>query len=326
MKKTVSIMLIFAILFSTLTVYADDSANISDVVNQEDYSEELIGINDSLNNEAKLLLEEQLRKDPELLEYHIKYVDPDFKFTNSLVDTLNNEVNFFSARSMSISSDALDVLNNELLLLQLSASVRHALNTLAASAISTGIDGPSLIVDVVAGFAAAGGIIVLAANWNELEENWPGIKAAFRKAFGVYANQVSSLLDTMYDMVESFYSVPSVEGQNIYVKGRKYRCNEVAEEMAYELQGGSDIYFPAVVYWDSVYMCPVGVPKEIAVAIMKINDKKSGIMCLTRNRARGLCYALGGIRHDHGPHGGSGYWPHYHANQSSNSHAWYFGF
>lgn len=82
-------------------------------------------------------------------------------------------------------------------------------------------------------------------------------------------------------------------------------------------------YYPAYRTNNNVLICPVDIPRNAALAIMRLNNSYAGVFTIADNYAKSLCQSLGGgIR---GPEGenASGYWMHYHSLNYSSAHCWF---
>ena len=74
---------------------------------------------------------------------------------------------------------------------------------------------------------------------------------------------------------------------------------------------------------NTVLVCPIDIPRNAALAIMKLNSSRAGVFTVKSNYASSLCQTLGGgVR---GPEGeyASGYWYHYHSNNYPSAHCWF---
>lgn len=100
-------------------------------------------------------------------------------------------------------------------------------------------------------------------------------------------------------------------------------CDEDAEVVATSMQSSGHLYYPAYRTNNKILVCPVEIPREAAIEIMKLNSSRAGVFALYGSHARSICQTLGGtVRHD--IETGSGYWNHYHSSNFSNAHCWYF--
>jgi hypothetical protein len=116
----------------------------------------------------------------------------------------------------------------------------------------------------------------------------------------------------------------TVNTDEILLDGIRYKCDSIAEEIAQSMPREGDIYYPAMLINNAVWVAPVGISRAEALAIMSLNSSKVGVMAVSAKYARGLCSTLGGAE---GPEGDSkgGYWYHYHGKACRNAHCWFLG-
>ncbi|MGI6085840.1 MAG: hypothetical protein ACOYIF_10435 [Acetivibrionales bacterium] len=192
----------------------------------------------SLTPEAKAIFDASLANDPEMLEFHIKYVDKSFRPATKI-----------QARYAMASSDAMTILMSELSVLGLPSSVLYALKAMGAGLVASIADGPLLVGEILLAAATASAVIVIAANWTKVSPVWNQIVAAFKKAFSSSVNSIIDAFNSLKKDIqkEAASSAPSVtvSGKTITVNGVKYNCNTRASELT-EQQRKKSRYYPVI--------------------------------------------------------------------------------
>lgn len=89
----------------------------------------------------------------------------------------------------------LSQLNSDLISIGLPTSVRYALMAVGSGITAAGLDGPIPVGDVLGFFLAAGGTVVLAANWDVVSANWDQIVSAFQRAFSSTVENITQALE-----------------------------------------------------------------------------------------------------------------------------------
>ena len=115
----------------------------------------------------------------------------------------------------------------------------------------------------------------------------------------------------------------TVSSSTITINGQDYECDTDAETIAYSMERNGHTYYPAYRTNNTVLVCPIDIPRNAALAIMKLNSSRAGVFTVKSNYASSLCQTLGGgVR---GPEGeyASGYWYHYHSNNYPSAHCWF---
>ena len=112
----------------------------------------------------------------------------------------------------------------------------------------------------------------------------------------------------------------TVSGKTITINGTKYYCNVKADALTAK-QTQNKKYFPAVLYNNTVFVCPTVIDTKIAKAIMVLNNKNIGVWATSEKYARGICGANPVWHNTH--KASEGYFFHYHMAGPSKSHCWY---
>lgn len=272
----------------------------------------------SLSGEAKVIFDSALLSDPEMMDFHIAYVD-----SNYVIDMPKDQP---SLATMAVATaDPMTILTTQLAALSLPTAVTYSLKALGASMVAAVADGPLPIGDILLAAATVGTAAVIAANWNEIAPKWNGIVNAFTTAFSNSVSNVVSAFKTILGNVNSkLEDEPNitVSGKTITINGTKYHCNVKADVLTAK-QTQNKKYFPAVLYNSSVFVCPTAIDTKIAKAIMILNNKTIGVWATSEKYARGVC---GSNPVWHNTHKSTeGYFFHYHMAGPSKSHCWYLG-
>lgn len=319
MKRILSIILVLAMTLSLCStafaaepvVYgeAGEVGTVSDI----DLAKEVYN---SLSPEAKVIFDDALASDLELLEFHKTYVDPNcsIKYTQN-----------YSVRSMTATADPMAILNAEFIAMQIPQAVKYVLEAVGAGMIAAAGDGPLLAGDILLAAATVSAVVVIAANWNEVAPKWNGIVNAFKKAFAASASNVVSAFQTLFDNIQkTLAKQPSVtvSGQTATINGVKYNCKTKADSLTKEQQKNKK-YFPAVLYKGTVYVDALhSLSNAEAKLFVYANRSDLGIWATSESSARGLCGGNTAIWHN--THSSSeGYFFHYHHPSYKKFHCWY---
>lgn len=315
MKKFISLMLSVMLIF-VLTEPALATENNNNVVNEnQDEQEIAASIYNSLSPEAKLIFEQTISSNPELLEFHKKYVDKSFVVNPVKVTTIGES---------KVTGPAA-ILAAELAKLSLPVDVTYSLNAMGAGMVAAIADGPLPVGDIVLAATTASAIVVLAANWNDVVSKWSKIVDAFEIAFKESATNVVKAFKKIRTKVNKKLKTKpciTIAGKTITVNGIKYRCVTRAEDLTSE-QKKNNKYFPAVLYNKRVYVDAFHpVPLGVAQVFMRANNDKIGIWATAKKYARGLC---GGENAKfHNVHDlKEGYFFHYHHPIYDEFHCWF---
>ena len=182
--KLCSVVLIVSMVLgmSVPALAAERSKGNSSSVSQEEI-DAVRKVYSSLSPEAKKIFDESLMDDPELLDFHITYVDKDFK---TIVHTKNVRMT-----TSSTVTDALKILMDQLNSMGLPTTVLYALKATGAGMVAAVADGPLPIGDILFAAAAASAVVIIAANWSNVIPKWTEITNAFKKAFANSAQNVT---------------------------------------------------------------------------------------------------------------------------------------
>lgn len=311
-NKLISFILMIAMVFTTTVpafashqVRYDENISIEQVQTaQETYN--------NLTPEARVIFEQAISSDQELLEFHQKYVDPNF---NPLPTTYSQTA----------------TIANQLALLGLPSAVTYSLNAMAASMVAAVADGPLPIGDILLAASVAAVATTVALNWDEVQPLWDDIVDIFTDAFSDSVSAVISAFDTIFgDSTLEYYQenypvTYDASKKRVKVGDSYYTCStkaEVKEETA-----SRNSYYVAALANGLVYVTPYTVSEEIATAITAANLKNVGVMAYNESTARKIANNLGGVlRHeiDSGKENTEGYWAHFHSKSAPKSHIWYF--
>lgn len=261
---------------------------------------------ESLSDEAKAIFDIFLTQDEELLNLHKKYVDSSYEIVDIPV--------ILSA------SDAVTIVTEGLAALNLPNDVVYCLKMLASGMVASIADGALPIGDILLVAATVSAAVIIAQNWYDVVAEWDNILAVFNDAFAAFKSNVTSAFSTIKSdiNVEAAARV-TVNGRNVYVDGTLFVCSEKAEEIARSLPNGS--YFPAVLFGQVLYLCPVDIQRELAKAIIVANNAIVGVWATSESAAKGICVSNPIWHSVHKSE--EGYFYHYHHRVFSNSHAWY---
>ena len=275
---------------------------------------------ESLNDEAKLIFDQCLASNPELLQYHRAQVDPNYTPSGY---TLYNNNSITAALSVSIAA------------LALPAAVEYALNAM----------GSALVVELASGAVLPVGKILIAAAtvkivaacalyWTVVSPKWSQIVRAFTSAFVTSVNNfISAFTQLQQDSTLEYYRTTypvSVSQQNmtITVGKTRFTCSTQAETAERTLRQNGGKYFPAMLLSRTtpVLVSLTPVNEEVAATILSQNMSLIGTMAITDADARSVCVnRLGGIARaaeNSGPNQ-IGFWKHYHPKFAAKAHSWF---
>lgn len=160
---------------STLFVRTEYSANTKEEIDLA------IKTYQGLNQKAKVIFEQSLSYDMEMLNFHKRYVDRNF------VPTV------FSRQFRSASAvDAMRILSIQLAELGLPSAVVYSLKAMGAGMVAAIADGPLPIGDILLAAATASVVVVVAANWDIVSPKFDRITRAFQVAFSETASNITS--------------------------------------------------------------------------------------------------------------------------------------
>lgn len=332
MKKIISLLLVVALTLSL----SKTAAASSDSDYQSEISEEEIQIAResyySLNHEAKVIFEEALQSNYEMLVFHVTYVDPAYKLNNACVNG-DKLIPYCLMRDNGLSQVRMDYagavssLSSQLAALDLPTSVLYSLNAMGAAMVAAVADGPLPIGDILLAAATASVVIVVAVNWNSVAPKWSQIVAAFKRSFANSVNNITSAFNTIKGDVDTeLIENPcvTVSGTTITINAVAYKCTTDASAVAKTMEEKKHKYYPAVLSNNMVLVCPKNIDRNVAIAIMSMNRRFYGVFALKGAYARDLCSRLGEVRGPETHDSLEGYWYHYHASNYPLAHCWFF--
>ena len=311
LKKLISIVLVCTLTFLlSSSVIAIDNRSASFIT---DYNKAQIAkdIYAALSDEAKLIFNQSIASNPELSDFHKKYVDPSFEMP---------------AVQYSTTSSTLSVLTQQLNQLQLPPDVLYALQALASSIIAAIADGPLPIGEIMLAVAAVDLLIVVAANWTSIASDWDSIVEAFVEAFP----SMQSDLEEAFDAVDA--EVPNVQeacdaiplGRNARIDGRTFNGTVTISDIEYgDLDPNS--YYVAVLdkatndVWVDI-LEPIN--HGYARYILSANSGQVGIFAPSKTKARGLAQPGAIGPENHGTT--QNYYEHFHNPLFRHAHIWFF--
>ena len=315
MKKFLSIILVLAMTLSLCsTAFAVEYREENEIGTETDI-EMAKDAYAALSPEAKTIFDAALANDPELLQFHRDYVDPNCSIKESPI----------AVHSAAAVAPPMTILNAQLALIDLPQAVKYALQAMGSGMVAAIADGPLPVGDILLAAATVSAAVVIAANWNEVSSKWNSIVIAFKKAFAASAANVVSAFQTILGEVKStLATTPSVtlSGQTVTINGVKYECKTKADNLT-EQQKKNKKYFPAVLYKDTVYVDPLhSLSNTTAKLFVYANNSKIGIWATSSSYAKGLCGGNNAIWHN--THSSSeGYFYHYHHPSYNKFHCWY---
>ena len=158
--------------------------------NKED--QKIKSLYNKLSGKGKKYFNSILNKDEELLKYHRKYVNKNYKKGS------------VSTQSIAVLSD-LAALNADLAALGIPCAARYSLMAIASGISASAADGPLPVGEIVGGIVALGGVVVLACNWSKIEKKWPQIVKAFQKCFKSMGNEIKKAFSSVKIKVQNRY-------------------------------------------------------------------------------------------------------------------------
>jgi len=297
-----------------------ETDSIEDVIESEDI-ELFKEIFENLSPEAKVIFEESLKDDPVLLAIHVTYVNPEM--------TSSEDESPRPARVRRSSKKSLRELSSGLKKLGLPKDAIYSLKAMAAGMVTAAADGPLPVGDIIAAAAVAQVISTLAPDWIAVDPHWPDIRRLFENVFEPSKQNIKEAFGSIRkDIVAKASTIakPNVQvnGQKVRVNGKTYVCTEAAEHLNKKKLKEAK-YFPALLAKNTVYV-DVHSPLTTGEAkiILYANNSRVGLWATQERYARGIC---GGDRaKHHDPHGGDGFFPHYHHFAYRKCHCWYSNF
>ena len=266
----------------------------------------------NLSPEARALFDQIIAQDPELLEFHRRYVDPEFQVSAST----QSEVNTYA-------SSLLTQLANNLAALSLPIDLENCLNSMGASMVAAGT-GALSVGAVLAAAAAVYAVNVIANNWDDISSSFNQIVRAFTSVFTSATTAVTDAFDDIKGTVPAAQTAARngirVNGHHVTIGDIQYDCTATVSSLTDE-QVRNKKYFIGLRVDNNVFV-DLGHPlsQTGALAILTRNDTFVGVVAVTKTYAR----AIAG-KDPIGPkiHGGAGYYYHYHNSLFPAAHIWF---
>lgn len=266
----------------------------------------------NLSPEARALYDQIIAQDPELLEFHRRYVNPEFQVSVST----QSEVNAYA-------SSLLTELANNLAALSLPVDVENCLNSMGAGMVAA---GTTINIGVVLTAAASVlAVNVIANNWDSISSGYDRIVRAFTSAFTSATTAITDAFDDIKGTVPAARQAArdyiNVNGKVVTVGTFRYDCLVKVSSLKDE-QVRNKKYFVGLLYEHNDVFVDIEHPldRNGALAIIAQNREDIGVVAVTQSLARGI--AGGNPR---GPEGGSGrgHYPHYHNTLFKEAHIWF---
>ena len=310
-------------IFAVVTPSASIPFDTATVSSNVEYNEKQVAVEiyKNLSPEAKLLFDQLLTQDEKLRDFHQTHVDPTFQPIQSA----------YVNASVSVASNELSILSEQLSQLNLPQAVVYSLEALGASMAAAVADGPLPIGDILLAAAAASTAVVVAANWSTISAKWNSIVDAFTSAFTTMVSNITSAFEEINSDVPHFQSSATL---SIYTSSNTATIGGVtyAGTKAISDIKNSDVnisaYYVAILIADDVVVDTTRpISYALAKAILIKNNMRVGIFAPTKERARSLAGAgyIGPENHDDGSLY-SNYYMHYHNSLYSHAHIWYPNF
>lgn len=271
-SKLISFLLILMMLF-TINVQAIEVSNYGSVNTIDSTNMDYIKrAYEKLSPEAKRVFEKELISDPELLEFHIKYVDKDFKLPKNT--NFNEDDRYCGICSMDV-ANPLTILKNNLASIEgLPVAVVYSCELLGASMVVALADDILPIGEILTAASTVELAVTCAICWASISDKFDDIVNAFTTAFSETVESVigafSSIeAQTMRKYYADNYPVSYVANTtHIAVNAKSYICDTVAETYDFENDQEHKKYYIAKIYNGSVQICPIAVTKEIAKSVI----------------------------------------------------------
>lgn len=297
-----------------------ETDSIEDVIESEDI-EVFKEIFENLSPEAKVIFEESLKDDPVLLAIHVTYVNPEM--------TSSEDESPRPARVRRSSKDPLKRFSADLKKLGLPKKAAYSLNAMAANMIAAEVENQLTVASILVAAAAAEVVSALSPDWSAITPQWKDIRRLFENLFESFKENIREAFGSIRKDIEAKASTiakPNVQvnGQKVRVDSRTYVCTEAAEHLDKKKLKEAK-YFPALLAKNTVYV-DVHSPLTTGEAkiILYADSKIVGLWATQERYARGICGGNQATYHD--PHGGDGFFPHYHHFAYKKCHCWYSNF
>lgn len=323
-----SLAIVISLTPGAYAISANDEISFStDIsISEDDYAS---FVYQSLSEQAKQIFLKQIASDSQLSTYHRENVDPSFDPQ--------------AIPAIYATYDELSIVQNGLAAMNLSLSVKYALEGVASEIIAAGgiaLTAPQLYILLVGTSIA----VVLAENWDEVSSLFSQIIAVFQDAFSYMHSNIKSAMDDIGSDAESIQSKPKLTSVGVSSNGlvilkkqdgttEQYRCSVGAE--SFYPDEGSPYYIAALVGpvgSKRLWVCPINVNQGIAIAIRICNNPSVGILTPYNNLAYKLAALGGAIPSHHSNESHSfdpNYLPHWHPMRPNGStegtiHIWHF--
>lgn len=326
MNKFISVILSFCICISLCvpafasTIPNVDETTLSVTVDVSMTVEEsLMLAYENLSPEAKQIFQYAISTSPDVIAYHMEYVDPSYEIP---------QVSVLSASSY---ADAVQIINTGLTNLGLPAAVKEALTLLASGVSAALADGPIVAGDIYALAVAAYTAVTIAAHWDDIMDLWIDIVEIFEDAYSSIRDEVTDSMDSIETDIEDEYSLPDVLTVSVTASNRTFRIGDtyyVCSKSIQEFAPVGQRFYPGVVN-NGLYICPTYISFKAARAVMQANIYLTGVV----TRYSGVAQSLGSTIGEPQIHGQETHIPyspnlmHYHirlaGGKRSETHAWY---
>ena len=246
-----------------------------------------------------------ISSNPELIEFHQRYVDSDFV-------PLDEPTPYIA--------DPITLVSVGIGALALTTAATNGLTCLASQFLSTINSGEIEIGDFYSCSIIEDIASTLIDDWDYTRQKWNTIIDIFCDAFDSNQEYVS-------DDVDSYVSTSRINvrfgGNTVVINGIKYECTELAENH----RGYNEKFYVAIRNNNVLYVCnQKPIPLAIANALIEYNSKYVGVFTIRESTA----YALAGyLGHRVAGHNnidkGPNFLPHYHrdALKLYHSHIWF---
>lgn len=210
MKRILSTVLVFAMVFCSMPISSFANVNSREEVN---YSvSDARKIFEAMDPAAQKIFEqfiaENQYRDSELYNFHVKNVDPTFEMELS-ISSYSMEMDSVQPRMEAMAmADPMSVLQAELQILNLPSAVYYSLMSVGASLAAAAADGALPFGDIAAIVAAivTGGVV--GYYWDEVGPKWSKITRAFSRAFDSVMDNIDDVFeDIKLDLI--YKSIPS---------------------------------------------------------------------------------------------------------------------
>ena len=307
---------VFVVTCSFSTLAKENEQGFSAIVDVSMTAEEALRLGyDNLSDDAKVIFNAAIMVDKEIHAYHK---------TEIVSDLIGENLSGISIMS---TTDAMSIVSEGLVALNLPVAVREALTMLSSGITAALSDGPLIAGDIYLIAVTLYAAVVVAENWPAIESLWEQVVDLFERAYNEICTEITEAFNYITSDIESEVSIPDalavqVNDRDMRINGVLYACNVAVTQFA-----PSDTkFYPALIFNTKLWVCPTNVPFKIARLIMNANVEKTGVLTYKSGPARAICgnpYAWHNAHEEHSPF----YLPHYHKvnvyGNTLNAHAWY---